>query len=102
MKESFSAEHSGKLFTNSLEQLLNGCRISDKSGGHFEPLWWDITNSGFDIIWNPFDKIRRIFILNIHHLLVYVFHAHFTTEHRSHSQIAKFVKLNFQTFEKIK
>ena len=57
MQESFSAEHGSELFGNALEQFLDGGRVTNEGSGHLQTTWWDITNSGLDVIWNPFNKV---------------------------------------------
>jgi len=58
MEESFSSEHSSELFSDSLEHFLDSSRVTNESNRHFKTFWWDITDSGFDVIWNPFNKVR--------------------------------------------
>merc|ERR1712129_695277 len=36
MQESFPSEHGSKLLANTLEQFLNGSRVSDEGGSHFQ------------------------------------------------------------------
>jgi hypothetical protein len=57
MEESLSSEHSSELFGDSLEHLLDGSGVTNESDRHLESLWWDIANSGFDVVWNPFNEI---------------------------------------------
>jgi hypothetical protein len=57
MEESFSSEHSGKLFSDSLEHFLDGGGVTNESNRHLKTFWWDITDSRFDVIWNPFNEI---------------------------------------------
>merc|ERR1712195_10260 len=57
MEESLSSEHSGELFSNSLEHLLDGGGVTKEGNGHLESLWWDIANSRFDVVWDPFDEV---------------------------------------------
>lgn len=40
--------------------------------------WWYVTNGHFHIIWDPFNKITAIFILNIQNLCINFFHWHCT------------------------
>ena len=28
-----------------------------KTYTHLETLWWDVTDSGLDVVWNPFNKV---------------------------------------------
>jgi hypothetical protein len=57
MEESLSSEHSSKLFSNSLEHFLDSGRVTNECNGHFKTFWWDITDGGFDVIWDPLNKI---------------------------------------------
>ena len=70
MEESFSSEHSGELFSYSLEHFLDSSRVTNECYGHLETLWWDITDGGFDVIWDPLNKVRGIFVLNVKHLFI--------------------------------
>jgi len=88
MEESLSSEHSGELFSNSLEHFLNSCGVTKECNCHLESLWWDITNCRFNIIWDPFNEIRRIFVLNIKHLLVNFFSGHSSSEHSGGGEIS--------------
>mgnify|MGYP006062562769 CR=1 FL=1 len=88
MEESFSSEHSSKLFSNSLEHFLDGSRITNKSDRHFKTFWWNITNSRFDVIWDPFNEIWWIFVLNIKHLFIYLFGWHSSSEHSGGGKIS--------------
>ena len=95
MKESFSSEHGGKLLRDSLEKLLNGCRVADEGRGHLETSWGNITDGCFDVVRNPLDEVGRVFVLNIEHLLVDFLHRHASSEHGSDGEIPKlsFTKL---------
>ena len=57
MKESLATEHGSELLGDALEELLDGGRVSDEGGGHFQALWWDVTNGSFDVVWNPLHKV---------------------------------------------
>ena len=36
--------------------------------------WWDVADSGFHVVGNPFNKVRRVLVLSVEHLLVDFFH----------------------------
>merc|ERR1719152_1090524 len=57
MQESLSSKHSSELFSNTFEHLLDGSGVTDESDGHLQTLWWDITDGGFDIVWDPFNEV---------------------------------------------
>jgi len=76
MEECLSSEHSSELFTDSLEHFLDGSWVSEESDGHFKSLWWDITDWWFDVVWDPFNEIRGVLVLNIQHLLIDFFGWH--------------------------
>jgi hypothetical protein len=80
MEEGLSTEHGGELFSNSLEHFLDGSGVSEESDGHLESLWWDIANTGFDVVGNPFDEVRRVLVLDVEHLFVNFFGGHTSSE----------------------
>jgi hypothetical protein len=88
MEESLSSEHSSKLFSDSLEHFLDSSRVTNESNRHLKTFWWDITNGGFDVVWNPFNEIGRVFILDIEHLLINLFRGHSTSEHSGGGKIS--------------
>jgi len=88
MEEGLSSEHAGELFTNSLEHLLDGGGVTEEGNGHLETLWWDIANSGLDVVWNPFNEVRGVLVLNVEHLLVDLLGGHSTSEHGGGSEIS--------------
>jgi len=88
MEESFSSEHSSELFSNSFEHLLDGSGVTNECNWHFESFWWDITNGGFDVVWNPFYEIWGVFILYVKHLLINFFRWHSSSEHSGGGKIS--------------
>merc|ERR1711865_1238279 len=88
MEESLSSEHSSELFSNSLEHLLDGSGVSEESNGHLKTLWWDIANSGFDVVWDPLNEIRGVLVLDVKHLLVNFFGGHSSSEHGGGGKIS--------------
>ena len=88
MEESLSSEHGSELLTNSLEHLLHGSGVTEEGNGHLESLWWDIANSRFDVVWDPFDEVRRVRVLNVKHLLVNFFGGHSSSEHGGGGKIS--------------
>merc|ERR1711959_619595 len=73
MEESFSSEHSSELFSYSLEHFLDSSRVTNESNRHLKTFWWDITDSGFDVVWNPFNEIWGVFVLDVEHLFINFF-----------------------------
>ena len=49
VEESLAAEHSSKLLRNALEELLDGGRVTDESGGHLETAGRNVTDGGLDL-----------------------------------------------------
>lgn len=75
MQESFATKHGGELISDTLEQFLNRGRIANESGRHLETTWWDIAESGLHIVWNPFNKVRRVLLLYGLHLILDFLHG---------------------------
>ena len=88
MEESLSSEHSSELLADSLEHLLDGGGVTEEGNGHLETLWWDIANSGLDVVWNPFNEVRGVLVLNVEHLLIDLLGGHSTSEHGGGGEIS--------------
>merc|ERR1711904_346080 len=71
VQEGLTAEHRGEVFCHTLEHLLDRRTIACKSDSHFQPLWWNVADARFNIVWNPFNKVGRILVLDVEHLLVH-------------------------------
>ena len=93
MEECLSSEHAGELFSNSLEHLLDGGGVTKEGNGHLESLWWDIANSGFDVVWDPFNEVRRVLVLNVEHLLINLLGGHSTSEHGGGSEVTTVTRI---------
>ena len=87
MQESLSFKHGCELVGDPLEQTLNWGTVSNKGCGHIQSLWRNITDRWFDIVWDPLNKVRRILVLQVEHLLVHFLSAHITTEHGTSGQV---------------
>ena len=74
MQESLATEHSRELLTDSLEELLDSCAVTNKRGGHLKTAWWDVAYGSLDVVGDPFDKVAAVFVLDVHHLLVNLLH----------------------------
>jgi len=88
MEESLSSEHSSELFGDSLEHLLDGGGVTNEGDRHLETLGRDITDSGLDVVGDPFDEIRGVLVLDIEHLFVNLFGGHSTSEHGGGGEIS--------------
>lgn len=75
MQEGLSPEHGGELIGDSLEQDLDGGRVSDESGGHLEASGRNVTVSGLDVVGDPFNKVLRVLGLHVVHGLVDFLHG---------------------------
>ena len=88
MEEGLSSEHSSELLTDSLEHFLDGGGVTKEGNSHLESLWWDIANSGLDVVWNPFNEVRRVLVLDVEHLLVNLLGGHSSSEHGGGGKIS--------------
>merc|ERR1719482_2361431 len=88
VEESLSPEHSGELLAYSLEQLLDGGRVTDEGSGHLKTPWWDVAHRGLDVIWDPLDKVAGVLVLDSQHLLVNFLHGHTAPEDGSHCEVS--------------
>lgn len=74
VQESLSPEHGRELIGDSLEQDLDGGRVSDESGRHLKTSRRNVTVGGLDVVGNPFDKVLRVLGLHGVHGLVDFLH----------------------------
>ena len=88
VQECLTTEHSSELLGYTLEHFLDGGTVTDERGGHLQSLWWDVAHGGFDVGWDPFNKVRTVFVLYVKHLLINFFGGHSATEHAAGSQVA--------------
>ena len=77
-----------ELVLDALEAFLNGCGIANECGTHFEALWRNITDSDLYIVGNPLNKVARIFVLDVEHLVLDLLHRHPATEDCGNSEVA--------------
>lgn len=80
VEEGLSTEHGGELFGHTLEELLDGGGVTDEGSGHLEATWWDVADGSLDVVWDPFDEVRAVLVLDVEHLLVDFLHRHSATE----------------------
>merc|ERR1719272_113451 len=88
MEEGLAAEHSGELLSNTLEHLLDGGGVSEEGHGHLESLWWDVTDGRLDVVGDPLNKVRRVLVLDVEHLLVNLLGGHAASEEGGGGEIA--------------
>jgi len=87
MQESLTTEHSSELLGDTLEELLDSSAVSNESGRHLKTTWWDVTDSGLDVVGDPFNEVAAVLVLDIEHLLVDLLHGHAATEHGSDGEV---------------
>merc|ERR1712199_38654 len=69
MEESLTTEHASELLGHTLPELLDGGGVAKEHGCHLETLWWDVTHRGLDVVGDPLNKVARVLVLGIEHLL---------------------------------
>jgi len=88
MQESLSAEHGSELFTDALEQLLDGSGVSNECSSHFQASGWNVADGSLDVVGDPFDKVGAVLVLDVQHLLINLFHGHSASKYGGDSQVA--------------
>ena len=60
-------EHGSELLGDPFEDLLDGGGVANEGGRHAQATWWDVANSGLNIVRNPLHKVAKndieIFVL---------------------------------------
>merc|ERR1719461_1158249 len=88
VEEGLPPEHGGELLRDSFEDLLDGGGVTNEGGGHLETSWWDVTDTGHDIVGDPFNEVGRVLVLDVQHLLVNFLHGHSSSEASSHGEVS--------------
>jgi hypothetical protein len=88
MEEGLSSEHSSELFSDSLEHLLDGSRVTNEGHSHLESLGRDITDGWLDVVGDPLNEVRRVLVLDVQDLFIDFFGWHASSEQSGGSQIA--------------
>lgn len=88
MEESLSPEHHAELVGNTLEELLDGGRVTNEGDRHLEASRRNVAVSGLDIVGNPLDEVRRVLGLDVLHLVLDLLHRDLTAEVGSDRQVA--------------
>merc|ERR1712083_708151 len=94
MQEGLAAEHGCKELCNTLEHLLNSCRIASKGHGHLQPLRGNVTNACLDVIRDPLHEVARVLVLDVQHLLINLLGRHTATEKRGSCQITAMTRIS--------
>mmetsp|Transcript_8068 Transcript_8068/g.14386 ORF Transcript_8068/g.14386 Transcript_8068/m.14386 type:complete len:454 (+) Transcript_8068:282-1643(+) len=88
VKECLAAEHAGELLRDTLEHLLDSGGVTDKGTRHLETLGGNVTDGGLDVVGDPLNKVARVLVLNVEHLLVNLLGGHAATEEGGGSEVA--------------
>merc|ERR1719174_386501 len=86
-------EHSSELLGHALEHLLDGGGVANEGGTHLQALGWDITHGRFDVIGDPLDKVGRVLVLHVDHLLINLLGRHAASEHASSGQVTTMTRI---------
>merc|ERR1719242_242720 len=88
MKESLPPEHGSELFSNPLEELLDGGGVADEGGCHLETSGRDVADSSLDVVGDPLHEVGRVLVLDVKQLLIHLLHGHPAPEHTGHGEVS--------------
>jgi len=94
VKERLASEHRGELLGNALEHFLDGSGVTDESGRHLESLRRDVAHGGLDVVRDPLNKVRRVLVLHVKHLLVDFLGGHAATEHARSGEVTSVTRVS--------
>merc|ERR1719240_91316 len=87
VEESLAAEHGCEVLGDALEHFLDGGGIACKSNCTIQTLGWNIADAHLDVVWDPLNKVGRVLVLHVEHLLITFLCGHATTEEGCCSEI---------------
>jgi hypothetical protein len=79
MQESLSSEHGSELVTDTLEELLNGGRVTNEGGRHLKTTRRDGAEGSLDVVGDPLDEVGGVLVLDVAHLVLDFLHGDLTT-----------------------
>ena len=88
VEEGLAAEHSSELLRDALEQLLDGSAVTNEGTRHLQATGWDVTDSGLDVVGDPFNEVAAVLVLYVEHLLINLLHGHAATEYGGNCEVA--------------
>merc|ERR1719161_2112752 len=88
VKEGLTTEHASELLRHTLPQLLDGGRVAEEHRCHLKALWWDIAHRGLDVVGDPLNKVARVLVLDVKHLLINLLGGHAATEEGGAGEVA--------------
>ena len=80
MQEGLSPEHGSELVADTLEELLDGGRVAEEGDSHLLAAGGNVTLRGEDVVRDPLDKVGRVLVLDVLHLLLNFLHGDLATE----------------------
>ena len=87
MQESLTFEHGSELVADTLEELLDGSRVTEERNGHLETARRNVTLRGEDVVGNPLDEVSRVLVLDVLHLLLDLLHRDLATEDSRNGEV---------------
>merc|ERR1711907_523517 len=88
VEEGLTTEHTSELLRHALPELLDCSGVAKEHGCHLETLWWDVTHGRLNVVGDPLDKVARVLVLDVEHLLVDLLGGHAATEESRAGEVA--------------
>jgi len=88
VQESLATEHGSELVADTLEQLLDGGRVTDEGGRHLEAARGNGAQSGLNVVGDPLDEVALVLVLDVAHLVLNLLHGDLTAEESGAGEVA--------------
>ncbi|GMT02413.1 hypothetical protein PENTCL1PPCAC_24587, partial [Pristionchus entomophagus] len=93
MEEGLATEHRSELLRDSLENLLNGGRVSNERSRHLESSGRNVAHGSLDVGRDPIHEVRRVFVLHRRHLEAHLAHTHLPAEDGGYGEVAAMARV---------
>lgn len=80
MQESLALEHGRELVADTLEQLLDRCRVAEERDRHLVATGRNVALCRQHVVRDPLHEVRRVLVLHVLHLLLNLLHRDLATE----------------------
>merc|ERR1740138_1509099 len=88
VQERLAPEHRCEVLSHPLEHFLDRRTVAREGYSHLESLRRNVAHRGLDVVRDPLHKVRRVFVLDIQHLLINFFGGHAASEEGCGRQVA--------------
>mmetsp|Transcript_36260 Transcript_36260/g.108739 ORF Transcript_36260/g.108739 Transcript_36260/m.108739 type:complete len:209 (-) Transcript_36260:708-1334(-) len=87
MQERLPSEHDSELLSHPLPRLLDCGGVANEDARHLQSLGRHVTDGCLEVVGDPLNKVTRVLVHNVHHLIVNFLGRHAPAEHHGAGEV---------------